>query len=132
MSRDKQIEEMVEVLRQNAESCKTCDWYKEGLCIQNCELSEDNQIVCEALYNAGYHKQSEWISVDKRLPQVCGTYICCVKDKYGNTWTIPADFSPEMKTWFGQFGEVKNTVTHWMPLPQPPKMRKEDEKNETH
>ena len=84
--------------------------------------------ACDALkyaeraVEAGYSKQ-EWISVDERLPQVCGTYICCVKDKYGNTWTIPADFSPEMKTWFGQFGEVKNTVTHWMPLPEAPKMK---------
>jgi hypothetical protein len=56
MSRDKQIEEMCEVLRKNAESCKTCDWYAEGLCIGNCELAEDNQTVCETLYNAGYRK----------------------------------------------------------------------------
>lgn len=67
--------------------------------------------------------EGEWISVDERLPRVIGKYICCVKNKDGNTWTITADYSPEMKTWFGQFGEVRNTVTHWMPLPEPPDMK---------
>lgn len=57
--KDKQIEEMCEVLRKNAESCKTCNWYAEGLCIGNCELAEDNQTVCETLYNAGYRKSTE-------------------------------------------------------------------------
>jgi DNA-directed RNA polymerase subunit RPC12/RpoP len=63
MSKEKQIEEMCEVLRQNAESCNTCSWYEDGLCIDNCELAEDNQTVCETLYNAGYRKQSvgKWV-----------------------------------------------------------------------
>lgn len=65
--------------------------------------------------------RAEWISVEDNLPGVIGKYICCVKNKDGNTWTITADYSPEMKTWFGQFGEVRNTVTHWMTLPEPPK-----------
>ena len=26
-----------------------------------------------------------------------------------------------MKSWFGDYGEIKNIVTHWMPLPDPPK-----------
>ena len=56
---NKQIDEMCEVLRQNYESCKTCRWYEAGLCLDNCELSEDNQIVCEALFNAGYRKATD-------------------------------------------------------------------------
>ena len=79
--------------------------------------------AAEFLYRVGYRKQSEWISVEERLPQVTGKYICGVKDKDGNTWTVPADWSLEMKRWFGEFGEIKNTVTHWMPLPEPPKMK---------
>ncbi len=72
-------------------------------------------------------RKREWISVDERLPQVTGKYICCVKDKGGNTWTVPADWNLEMKMWFGEFGEIKNMVTHWMPLPQPPKMKGGDD-----
>lgn len=85
---------------------------------------QHREIVALHLYRAGYRKQSEWISVEERLPQVTGKYICCVKDKRGNTWTVPADWNLEMKMWFGEFGEIKNMVTHWMPLPEPPKESK--------
>ena len=64
---------------------------------------------------------SEWISVKERLPQATGKYLCAVKDKRGNLWTIASDWSLEMKSWFGDYGEIKNKVTHWMPLPDPPK-----------
>lgn len=65
-----------------------------------------------------------WISVEERLPLVSGRYICAVKDKNGHTWTVAGDYSLEMKKWFGlMFGEIKNTVTHWMPLPEPPDMK---------
>ena len=66
---------------------------------------------------------NEWVSVDERLPGVSGNYICAVKDKNGSVWTIPAEWSLEMKMWIGAFGEIKNIVTHWMPLPEPPDRR---------
>ena len=65
---------------------------------------------------------NEWVSVEERLPGVSGNYICAVKDKNGSVWTIPAEWSLEMKTWFGDFGGIKNKVTHWMPLPEPPEV----------
>ena len=61
-----------------------------------------------------------WISVEDRLPRVSGKYLCAVKDKKENSWTVPADWSVEMRSWFGEFGEIKNMVTHWRPLPEPP------------
>ena len=64
---------------------------------------------------------NEWVSVEERLPGVSGNYICAVKDKNGGKWTIPAEWSLEMKMWIGAFGEIKNIVTHWMPLPKSPK-----------
>ena len=66
---------------------------------------------------------NEWVSVEERLPGVSGNYICAVKDKNGSVWTIPAEWSLEMKMWIGAFGEIKNIVTHWMPLPEPPDRR---------
>lgn len=62
-----------------------------------------------------------WISVEDRLPKVPGKYLCAVKDKKENSWTVTAKWSVEMKLWFGEFGEIKNMVTHWQPLPEPPK-----------
>lgn len=67
------------------------------------------------------NQPNEWVSVDERLPGVSGNYICAVKDKNGSVWTIPAEWSLEMKMWIGAFGEIKNIVTHWMPLPKSPK-----------
>lgn len=66
-------------------------------------------------------QQMRWIPVEERLPGVSGNYICAVKDKNGSVWTIPAEWSLEMKMWIGAFGEIKNIVTHWMPLPEAPK-----------
>lgn len=63
---------------------------------------------------------NEWVSVEERLPGVSGNYICAVKDKNGSVWTIPAEWSLEVEMWIGAFGEIKNIVTHWMPLPEPP------------
>lgn len=112
MSREKQIEEM------SADICRLK---------HNCNDVCNPINTCNALkyarraYEAGYRKQ-EWISVDERLPGVSGRYICAVKDKNGHTWTVAGDYNLEMKAWFGLlFGEIKNTVTHWMPLPEPPK-----------
>lgn len=64
---------------------------------------------------------NEWVRVEERRPGVSGNYICAVKDKNGSVWTIPAEWSLEMKMWIGAFGEIKNIVTHWMPLPKSPK-----------
>nr|DAV81641.1 MAG TPA: Protein of unknown function (DUF551) [Caudoviricetes sp.] len=46
-----------------------------------------------------------WISVEDRLPQASGKYLCVVKDKKGNSWTVPTEWSVEMRSWFGEFGE---------------------------
>ena len=106
-----QIEEMARTLcGEKEKSCAKCDSF------DLCEF----WIEASILHNAGYRKQA-WISVNERLPQVCGVYICCVKTKGGTTFTKTAEFVPEMKMWFGKFGEIKNIVTHWMPLPEPPK-----------
>lgn len=74
---------------------------------------------------------NEWVSVEDRLPGVSGNYICAVKDKNGSVWTIPAEWSLEMKMWIGAFGEIKNIVTHWMPLPAAPDRRPPEGEEDT-
>lgn len=74
---------------------------------------------------------NEWVSVEERLPRVGGNYICAVQDKNGYAWTITAEWSLEMKTWFGAFGEIKNKVTHWMYLPEPYDRRPPEGEEET-
>ena len=67
--------------------------------------------------------QNEWVSVKDNPPQLTGKYICCIEDTHGHMWSIPADYLLEMKTWVGEFGEIKNKVVYWMPLPAPPDRR---------
>lgn len=63
---------------------------------------------------------NEWVSAEDDPPKLTGKYICCVEDIHGHMWSISADYLFEMKTWVGEFGEIKNKVVFWMPLPNPP------------
>ena len=79
MSEQKQIEEMA----------KCCIYHKDGLCVIDSEISYCD-LMCKMfgfitnLYNAGYRKQSEWISVEERTPDKntfvlvwCGNVAVC-------------------------------------------------------
>lgn len=84
--------------------------------------------LCDAVHMivdiAGYRKQSGWISVEERLPDcIMDCLVHCVHsycdyDGYSNiTIRIFAN---------GEFGIDKAyKVTHWMPLPEAPKMKGE-------
>lgn len=99
------IEEMANVLQVGV--CLEAD-------ITECRKMDDCS-MCKAtrLYNAGYRKQ-EWISVEDRMPPknemvliFCGgarelDWICSTGLWYDHDHTL---------------------VTHWMPLPEPPKMK---------
>ena len=78
-----------------------------------------------ALYDAGYRKQSEWISVDERLPELYGAYLThtfrgYIKISHFEEWVIGE------KPSFDDY-----TVTHWMPLPEPPETIEEAPQNES-
>ena len=130
MSREKQIEEMAEHLidiQQDfneycAKPCRECELGG----IVNCE----NHYKAKALYNAGYRKQ-EWISVDERLPEEAGrAYLvwdnvqATVKKRFFNRipLNMPVETYPYIREYFGNVSDYKR-YTHWMPLPEPPKMK---------
>lgn len=79
--------------------------------------------ACDALryaeraVEAGYSKQSGWISVEEGLPKQ-GVPVLVYKnrnsDAYGNMETAYFDNG----RWRGACGEF---ITHWMPLPEAPK-----------
>ena len=104
--------------------------------------------LAESLYNVGYRKQSatdtnvgnklEWISVEERLPNLDpygkGRYggrrsvrvLCACKQKDGRAFVKEGYYEPYgdgFAHWRipGSIG----SVTHWMPLPEPPKMKGE-------
>jgi hypothetical protein len=59
---------------------------------------------------------SEWISIDDRLPNRAEDVIVFSEDKF----QIDIGFLMNGK-WFSDRGELP-TVTHWMPLPNPPEV----------
>ena len=67
----------------------------------------------------------EWISVKDRLPEE-GEYVLCVLKgfNYGGKIQVckfvPADKFKD-KPYFEHFRNGFPSVTHWMPIPQPPK-----------
>lgn len=68
-------------------------------------------------------KFTPWIPVTERLPEHFGVFIVAIrepcKERVGKDC---ADFDPFAKTWLPSMCWDKGyKVTHWMPLPEPPK-----------
>lgn len=82
---------------------------------------EDREYLEEVLNDLGYYKQIKWISVEERLPPKHETvlvYTC---------GGVDTDFISS-----GAWYEHRHIlVTHWMPLPQPPKKKGENDDSPT-
>ena len=87
------------------------------------ELVDPTEAVSDYLLDSGVTVQ-EWISVDDRLPEE-GEYVLCVLKgfNYGGKIQVckfvPADKFKD-KPYFEHFRNGFPSVTHWMPLPEPP------------
>lgn len=77
--------------------------------------------ACDALkyaeraVEAGYSKQSEWISVNEALPERPGAYLVFTYDRRISM----CHFIDHYCDGDMQFDDYR--VTHWMPLPEAPK-----------
>ena len=87
----------------------------------------------EAIYLADYLVKNgvtvqEWISVDERMPDACGfPCLLCGENSFGQIRVFEG-FTGYMergkREWHSNQKDVDIdvwTITHWMPLPQPPK-----------
>ena len=105
---NKQIDEMARDLCE----CYNCD----GTCYQDdkpCDLKCDEYTNAQYLYEKGYRKQ-EWISVEERLPDIDGKYL---------VYTSKGFIFTQYYYFTNAFGFETWDVTHWMPLPEEPKMK---------
>ena len=124
MSKEKQIEELAEILR------KVCDATPNGKCM--------SKICCacraETVIEAGYRKQEEgeWIRTEERMPETEGYYLVWNKEQrkieirffYRLPPHYPVETYPEIREYFGNCSDHKS-ITHWMPLNEPPVMKGE-------
>ena len=121
MNKDKHISEIAKILVEY-EDCGDC---------QKCKYHNScgEERIATNLYNADYRKQV-WISVEERLPESEGTFLVWNKEQkkieirffYRLPPDYPVESHPEIREYFGNFADYKR-ITHWMPLPEAPKMK---------
>ena len=84
------------------------------------ELVDPTEAVADYLLDSGVTVQ-EWISVDDELPEV-GRYVVCIAKRNPFSRFMPMVARIEKNGWVNPITEQYiSEVTHWMPLPQPPK-----------
>lgn len=106
MSEEKQIiEEMAKIISEKQNG----GWKFVGDSEYTTDVS--NEELAEHIYNAGYSKQSEWTSVEERLPEEFDNVLV-----YDGVVTVD-HISVGGEWWYHNH----DAVTHWMPLPEPPK-----------
>ena len=62
----------------------------------------------------------EWIKVEDRLPEL-GSEVIMYEPDYGDSGTVESGMFSGGGFHDGIDYLEKNAVTHWMPLPEPPK-----------
>lgn len=82
-----------------------------------------NQLRVTSAFKAGYEEAQKWIAVSERLPEDNSAYL--VKLDHGISIL---GFNLHHKKWNVSHNNLESEVTgitHWMPLPQPPKQEAE-------
>ncbi len=84
------------------------------------ELVDPTEAVADYLLDSGVTVQ-EWVSVNDRLPEV-GGYVVCIAKRNPFSRFMPMVARIEKNGWVNPITEQYiSEVTHWMPLPEPPK-----------
>ena len=110
---NKQIEEMANTINEMDEP--NAHYYDKHMEMH--EAFADCFTIAKHLYNAGYRKQ-EWISVEERLPEEFETVLVFCDTGVRTFQCVSEMIEPNGKRWSAVCGFL---VTHWMPLPMPPK-----------
>ena len=84
------------------------------------DTQQDVEYVADRLIRNGVTVQ-EWISVYDELPEV-GRYVVCIAKRNPFSRFMPMVARIEKNGWVNPMTEQYiSEVTHWMPMPNPPK-----------
>ena len=84
------------------------------------ELVDPTEAVADYLLDSGVTVQ-EWISVEDRLPEA-GEYVVCIAKRNPFSMFMPMVARIKKNGWVNPITEQYiSEVTHWMPMPNPPK-----------
>lgn len=102
--------------------------------MKDCGFSTAQELMANAFCFAALKSESlaptvgGWISVKDRLPEISGHYlVSCVTNKTGRRWkvSVNAEWLTSQHEWYIETEDCLATaagvtVTHYMPLPEPP------------
>lgn len=119
-----------EEIKKGLRHCQTvcledCPYYRTGIKCSECTvyLSRDALALIQHLEA----KVPKWISVEERLPVSYGTYLTTIRCPKGS-WIETNIYERREERWEHDCGyhteDVTEWITHWMPLPEPPKEEK--------
>jgi hypothetical protein len=111
------------------EDCRDCEFMESDRCEKSCVniLFEDSADIIESLSERLEAAQPKWISVKDELPEVSDVVLVIASGKpranveLHNAMLIASYWGDEGWIADGFEGWDKLDVTHWMPLPEPPK-----------
>lgn len=83
------------------------------------ELADPTEAVADYLLDSGVTVQ-EWISVKDRLPEESGMYIVTANDGHAHRVSF-VQWQKKNRMWNLTGARSYWRVTHWQPMPQPPK-----------
>ena len=90
------------------------------ICSNDYSDHTEDEYIADTLLDNGVTVQ-EWISVDDRMPEV-GGYVACIAKRKPFSRFMPMVARIEKNGWVNPVTEQYiSEVTHWMPMPQPPK-----------
>ena len=90
------------------------------ICANDYSDHTEDECIADTLLDNGVTVQ-EWISVDDRLPEA-GGYVVCIAKRNPFSRFMPMVARIEKNCWVNPITEqYVSEVTHWMPIPQPPK-----------
>ena len=106
----------------NCESpdCKGCNLKRLETMLENgkfdCMMNENRCINT----SADVEPVQEWIPVTERLPEESGMYIITANDGHAQRVSF-VQWQKKNRMWYLTGARSYWRVTHWQPLPQPPK-----------
>ena len=74
-------------------------------------------------------ESQQWISVKDRLPDTSIEYIVCAIDEDGEQFVTSDHWLDTVRHWYLFDEHADSVVTHWMPLPEPPKEKNNEGKD---
>ena len=90
------------------------------ICTNDYSDHTEDEYIADTLLDNGVTVQ-EWISVEDELPEV-GGYVVCIAKRNPFSRFMPMVARIEKNGWVNPMTEQYiSEVTHWMPIPEPPK-----------